>query len=87
MAIYKQKVTKYYNSQVKPNLFLKVDLVLHQAMVSNLFEQEKLAPNWEGSYRIAEVIHLRAYKIEHLDGSTIPYIWNTENLKNTINES
>ena len=56
MLTYKQKVARYYNTKVKPKIFQKGDLVLHQAEVSKSMEQEKLALNWEGPYRVIEVI-------------------------------
>ena len=71
MAIYKQRIIKYYNAWVKSKSFQKDDLVLRRAEVSKPTKQGKLALNWKGSYRITDVIHPEAYRIENLDGSII----------------
>ena len=59
MTTYCQWVAKYYNSQVKPKEFQAGDLVLRWAEVSWPTEQGKLSPNWEGLYRVDEVVHAR----------------------------
>ncbi|XP_072084471.1 uncharacterized protein [Arachis hypogaea] len=41
----------------------------------------KLAANWEGPYRVREVLGKGAYKLECLDGSEVPRTWNVANLK------
>ena len=78
---YKQRITKYYSTQVKSKSFQKGDLILRRAKVSKPTEQGKLALNWKGSYRVTDVIRLETYKIENLDGSIILCTWNSKNLK------
>ncbi|GAU41161.1 hypothetical protein TSUD_282350, partial [Trifolium subterraneum] len=41
----------------------------------------KLAPNWEGPFRIQEVFGGGAYRLETLRGDTLPRTWNVANLK------
>jgi hypothetical protein len=41
----------------------------------------KLAPSWEGSFRIQEAYGNRAYMLETLQGKTLPRTWNMMNLK------
>lgn len=40
-----------------------------------------LGPNWEGPYRIREVLRSETYKMEELSGESIKHTWNTEHLK------
>ena len=72
MAAYRQWVARYYNSRVKAKLYRSGDLVLRQAEISKPTKQNKLSPNWEGPYRVAEVFHQGAYKLEELNGKSIP---------------
>ena len=81
MAAYQQKVARYYNRRVKKKMFRPGDLVLRKAEVSKPTEQEKLSPNWEGPYRVAETLRPGAYKLEYLEGMTVPQMWNIDNLK------
>jgi len=43
--------------------------------------QGKLAPNWEGPFRITKNLQNGAYRLETLDGKAIPRTWNTRHLK------
>lgn len=81
MARYQHKTAQYYNSRVKAKLFKAGDLVLRGAEASQPAEQGKLAPNWKGPYRIAQVQRPGAYKLESLEGTLIPRSWNSENLR------
>ncbi|XP_016165137.1 uncharacterized protein K02A2.6-like [Arachis ipaensis] len=40
----------------------------------------KLVTNWEGPYRVKEVVGNGAYKLERLDGKEVPRTWNVANL-------
>ena len=40
----------------------------------------KLAPNWEGMYRITSVAGIGAYYLEDLNGNVVPHPWNVNNL-------
>ena len=45
MAVYRQRVARYYNTRVKPKVFQFGDLILRKAKVSKPLNQEKLSPN------------------------------------------
>ena len=81
MASYRQRVARYYNAKVRPKLFRPGDLVLRKAEVSKPLDQGKLAPNWEGPYKVADTYGPRAYRLETLEGKPIPRTWNADNLK------
>ena len=81
MAAYQQKVARYYDQKVKRKIFRPGDLVVRKAEVSKPTEQGKLSPNWEGPYRVAETLRPGAYKLEHLEGTIVPWTWNADNLK------
>ena len=72
MAAYKQKVARYYNSQVKSKALRAGDLVLRRATVSQPQNQGKLAPNWEGSYEVREVVRPGIYYLKELGGADLP---------------
>jgi len=44
-------------------------------------QQGKLAPNWEGPFRIIEDLQNEAYRLETLDGRIIPRTRNASHLK------
>ncbi|XP_038982200.1 uncharacterized protein LOC120110682 [Phoenix dactylifera] len=81
MARYQRKTAQYFNFRVKAKLFKVGDLVLRRAEASQPAEQGKLAPNWEGPYRVTRVQRPGAYKLETLEGAPIPQSWNSENLR------
>ncbi len=81
MARYQQKTAQYYNAKVKVKSFKVGDLVLGRAEASQPTEREKLAPNWEGPYRVARVQRPGAYKLESLNGTPIPRSWSSKNLR------
>ena len=71
MASYQERVAWYYNSQVKPKIFRIGDFVLRRVEVSKPTKQEKLSPNWKGSYKILTILRPGVYKIENLGGMKI----------------
>ena len=46
------------------------DLILH--LVQSNKDRHKLSPPWEGSYIVAEVLCLGAYKLKTIDGRSSP---------------
>ena len=74
---YKQRTAQYYNSRVHARSFQKGDLVLRKVQISG----HKLGPNWEGPYRVEEVIGRGAYKLKNMAGKNIPRAWNVSNLR------
>jgi len=41
----------------------------------------KLAPTWEGPYRVTAIASVEAYYLEDLDERQLPWPWNVHNLK------
>ena len=41
----------------------------------------KLAPTWEGPYRVTAIVGVGAYYLEDLDERPLPRPWNVHNLK------
>jgi hypothetical protein len=75
----KQRASRKYNTRVMAREFREGDLVLKRPMGRN--KGGKLAPNWEGPYRIQEAFGGGAYRLETLKGETLPRAWNVVNLR------
>ena len=82
LAEYQQKLTWRYNHCVKTREFSARDLVLRKA-VGNMRDTNagKLAPTWEGPYRITAIAGARAHYLEDLDERPLPQPWNVHKLK------
>ncbi|KAI9120288.1 hypothetical protein K1719_007321 [Acacia pycnantha] len=78
----KQLISTRYNQKVRPRAFDKGSLVLRRADIGNKNAAEgKLAPNWEGPYRVTENLGKGAYKLETLQSKAIKRTWNADKLK------
>ncbi|KAL0411527.1 UNVERIFIED_CONTAM: hypothetical protein Slati_3742400 [Sesamum latifolium] len=55
------------------------DLVLRRA--SALRPIGKLAPNWEGPYKVSQIIKFGAHELEDADGRKLSRPWSTCNLR------
>ena len=75
----KRRVEHQYNSKVKPRQFQVVDLVMRKAHPYEL--ENKLSPKWTGPFRVIEARGNGSYKLETLEGGSIPRTWNAANLK------
>ncbi|XP_072058228.1 uncharacterized protein [Arachis hypogaea] len=74
----KQMMALRYNAKVLKREFGKNDLVLQRNDIGLPTQGEgKLAANWEGLYRVKDMLGKGAYKLEKLDGKEIPRTWNT----------
>ncbi|XP_064992508.1 uncharacterized protein LOC135629242 [Musa acuminata AAA Group] len=79
---YKRAVARVYNRKVRPRPIKLDDLVLRKTEVSDPTRARgKLAPKWEGPYRVAEVVRPGTYRLTTMDGSPLPRTWNVGNLK------
>ena len=82
LAAQKRKVKKYYNSKIKRRTFAVGSLVLRRVFQNTQVQgADVLDPNWEGSYRVRQVIHDGTYYIEHTDVTLIRHPWNAEHLR------
>ena len=78
-AAAKQRLAKRYNLKVRQRGFQEGDLVLKK--VTDPKNKGKLAPNWEGPYRVLRNLNNGAYKLETLEGIEIPRTWSISNLR------
>ncbi|XP_074341933.1 uncharacterized protein LOC141679330 [Apium graveolens] len=78
---YQRKTSFYYNLRVKERFFKQVDLVLRTVEASGVGKKGKLAPNWEGPYKVKSVQRGGSYKLETVDGEEVPRTWHAQNLK------
>ena len=75
-------MAKRYNSSVVPRKFKEGDLVLRKANIGPPTPGHgKLAANWEGPYKIIEVLGKGTYKLFTLSKSQVPRSWNSLNLR------
>jgi hypothetical protein len=79
----KLRVAKAYNKKVKEKSFQIGDLVWKTILPvrsrSNKFG--KWSPNWEGRYRIEEVILGNSYMVQSVQGTSLPRALNKKYLK------
>ena len=92
LAKYQQKLAQRYNRDVKMREFGAGDLVLWK-VVGNMRDKNagKLAPTWEGPYRVTAIagvgayyledLNERPYYVEDLNERPFPRPWNVHNLK------
>lgn len=82
LAEYQQSLTQRYNQDVKTREFSAGDLVLRK-VVRNKRDTNvgKLAPTWEGPYRVVAIVGEDTYYLECLDERPFPRPWNVYNLK------
>ena len=71
----------YHNKKVKAKAFMMGNLVLRRAEISRPTDQGKLSPNWEGLYKVTEVIRPNTYRLETLEGHQLTRPGNVQNLR------
>ena len=82
LAIHTQQVAKSYNKNVKVRVFKLGDWVLRRVFPNTREPNAgKLAPTWEGPYRITRVVGQGAYELESREGVAAPRSWNATHLK------
>ena len=83
LAEYQQKLAQRYNRVVRKREFGARDLVLRKVVGNTRdINAVKLAPTWEGPYRVTTIAGAGAYYLEDLDLRSLPRPWNAHNLKN-----
>ncbi|GKB76159.1 reverse transcriptase domain-containing protein [Tanacetum coccineum] len=77
----KEKMEKYYNSNIQNTSFKPGDLVYRNNDASRAEDIGKLGPKWEGPYEVTEALGKGAYKLRDHDGKQLTQNWNISNLK------
>jgi len=78
----KQRAARRYNAKVSPTSFQKGDIVWRMTGDARKNPTDgKFAANWEGQYRVNQVLRKGAVTLEQLDGEQIPNTWNVDHLK------
>ncbi|GAV80004.1 hypothetical protein CFOL_v3_33338, partial [Cephalotus follicularis] len=67
VVTYQQRVSRYSNKRVNPRPLREGDLVLcNSAIVDPTGTRGKLAPNWEGPYKVKRVLRPGTFKLKTL---------------------
>jgi len=75
----KQQIALRHDTKVIKRSFEIGDLVLRRNMKDS--REGKLAPNWEGPYRVYDKTENGAYYLENLLGEKLARPWNAEKLR------
>jgi len=87
-AVCKQRAARRYNVKVNLRNFQQGDLVWRMTGDASKNQTDgKFAANWEGQYRVSQVLCKGAVRLEQLDGEQIPNTWNADHLKFYFSES
>ncbi|KAD2028401.1 hypothetical protein E3N88_41990 [Mikania micrantha] len=82
MASYQKKIAKSYNKNIRICRFQVGDLVLRKTLQNTTNPADgKLAPKWEGPYKIESEAGKGAYKLTNMEGEPLPRSWNAIHLK------
>ena len=82
LAAYQQQLAKGYNPRVKERKFAVGELVLKKTLPGDRDPNEwKLAPNWQGPFKIISTAGRSAYRLEDMEGKELPRPWNAMHLK------
>lgn len=79
---YQPDIAKSYNRKVRTRTFQEGDWVLRRVFDNTKDKAAgKLAPGWEGPYKVIEVRGAGAYRLEDCHGKVQPNCWNALHLK------
>ncbi|KAM1481052.1 hypothetical protein ACFX2I_028128 [Malus domestica] len=79
---YKQRISNYYDSRVKPRSFKVEDWVLKKKLLCNRVPSEgTLSPNWDGPFEVVGISHPDSYKLRSFNGKTLSHPWHADHLK------
>ncbi|RZR71187.1 hypothetical protein BHM03_00003946, partial [Ensete ventricosum] len=71
-----------YNHKIRPRFIKTGDLVLRKVEVSDPTRSHgNLVSNWEGPYRVVDVIREETYTLATTDGRLLPRTWHRSNLQ------
>ncbi|KAL2241737.1 UNVERIFIED_CONTAM: Retrovirus-related Pol polyprotein from transposon opus [Sesamum indicum] len=74
MLHHKSLMLRGHNKNLKPRSLQVGDLVLRKVEVSK--HVGKLDPNWEGPFKVVEIIGKGTYKLQDVQGNEVPRPWN-----------
>ncbi|KAM2222789.1 hypothetical protein ACFXTI_016896 [Malus domestica] len=79
---YKQRISNYYDSRVKPRSFKVGDWVLKKRLLCDRVPSEgTLSPNWDGPFEVVGISRPGFYKLRSSDSKTLGHPWNADHLK------
>ena len=82
MALYQERMMRYYSQRVKLKRFNPGDMVLRKVSQATKDPNEgKPGPNWEGLYKVVRYSKRGSYYLEDANGKPLPHPWNAEHLK------
>ncbi|KAJ8636587.1 hypothetical protein MRB53_010854 [Persea americana] len=85
LAAYQQQLAREYNQKVRPRRFAVEELVLKKTLPGDRNPNEgKLAPNWQGPYKVLSTAGRATYRLKDMEGKELPRPWNTMHLKNSV---
>ncbi|KAL2241158.1 UNVERIFIED_CONTAM: Retrovirus-related Pol polyprotein from transposon opus [Sesamum indicum] len=79
MLHHKSLMLRGHDKNVKLRSLQVGDLVLRKVEVSK--HVGKLDPNWEGPFKVIEIVGKGTYKLQDAQGKELPRPWNIQNLK------
>ncbi|KAM2482550.1 hypothetical protein TB2_040069 [Malus domestica] len=69
---YKQRISNYYDSRVKPRSFKVGDWVLKKILLyDRILSEGTLSPNWDGPFEVVGISRPGSCKLRSSDGKTI----------------
>ncbi|KAG8645588.1 hypothetical protein MANES_10G076111v8 [Manihot esculenta] len=81
-AAYQQRAARYYNQKVRERSLKVGDLTLRNLEATGKRAAVgKLAPTWEGPFKVTKVVKPGVYRIEDMQGNPEPHAWNIQHLK------
>ena len=82
LEAYQQRISRFFSRKVKPRGFQLGDLVLRRIFPNTKNPTDgKLAPNWEGPYKVVRCNRPGTYWLEDLEKRPVPRPWHAEHLK------
>ncbi|XP_034199529.1 uncharacterized protein LOC117614741 [Prunus dulcis] len=79
---YKQRVSRYYDSRVRPRFFRIGDWVMRKVSLATKDTTEgTLGPSWEGPYEVIDILRSGTYRLRGSNGKALGHPWNVEHLK------
>ncbi|KAM1074130.1 hypothetical protein ACFX2B_018917 [Malus domestica] len=79
---YKQRISNYCDSRVKPCFFKLGDWVLKKILLCDrVLSKGKLSPNWAEPFEVVGINRPGSYKLRSSDGKTLGHPRNADHLK------